>query len=342
MILTSRQNINDELRLILNRQADQILDDYKYLNQILTEQEKEKIIFQSCDLLIEDLKSFVERDPAAKGSYEYVLNSYNCFKAVISYRIANALYYYSGEFKNGEEVVLQQLGRLISEDAKIKTGIEIHPAAQIGSEFVIDHGVGTVIGETCVIGKKCYILQGVILGACGISQNREGKRHPTIGDEVEIGAFAKLFGAITIGSNVLISPGSIITQDIPSNSKVVVINEYQVIKAEENPKYEGIKLYGVTLEKQQFLQILGENFEEVSVTLVDEENRLINSLEVTVVERTKNRLLCSVYFHKKYIDNINKIKLKLEKESNHSTLLVNSIALKNLLLLNQLNFGGIH
>ena len=342
MISISQQNTNNELRLILNIQTYQILDDYKYLDQILTEQEKENIIFQSCDLLIEDIKSFVERDPAAKGSYEYVLNSYSSFQAVMSYRIANALYYYSGEFKNGEEVVLQQLGRLISEDAKIKTGIEIHPAAQIGSEFVIDHGVGTVIGETCVIGKECYILQGVILGACGISKNSKGKRHPTIGDEVEIGAFAKLLGAITVGSNVLISPGSIITEDIPSNSKVLVINEYQVIKAEENLKYEKIRIYGVTLEKQHFLQILGENFEGVSVALVNEENLPINSLEITVVERNKNQILCSIYSRKKYMDNINKIKLKLEKNNNNSTLLVNSIALTKLLFLNQLSLGDIY
>lgn len=99
------------------------------------------------------------------------------------YRIANAFYYYK-TLKSGVEMqsVFRNVARKLSETSKVKTGIDIHPGAIIGEKFVIDHGVGTVIGETCVIGRSCYILQGVILGAEGIANNKAEKRHPTIGN----------------------------------------------------------------------------------------------------------------------------------------------------------------
>jgi len=186
--------------------------------------EVEKI---STDLFY-DLSKFVERDPAAK-SLDYVLNSYNCFKAIISYRVANKLFYFQTENRR-EKQFLETKARQISEDAKSQTGIEIHPAAKIDHGFVIDHGYGTVIGETTVIGKNCYILQGVILGAKGIANNQNNKRHPTLKDNVQIGAFAKILGNITIGSNVFIGPNCTVTKDIFSNAKIVISSQIQNIK----------------------------------------------------------------------------------------------------------------
>jgi len=112
---------------------------------------------------------------------------------------------------------------------KIKTGIEIHPEAENGERFVIDHGMGTVIGETCEIGHDCYILQNVILGSSRIV-GPKGKRHPSLGNNVEIGGFSRLFGPIHVGDNVKISPYSVITTDIPSHSSLIIKNTFQEVR----------------------------------------------------------------------------------------------------------------
>ncbi|EAN2415285.1 serine acetyltransferase, partial [Salmonella enterica] len=137
-----------------------------------------------------------------------------------SYRISHFLYN-KGLFIDA---------KIISENAKIKTGIEIHPAAIIGKRFVIDHGTGTVIGETSIIGEDCYILQSVIIGASGIANNPIGKRHPVIGNNVEIGAFVNLLGNIKIGNNVKISPRVTITKSVPDNFIVTKKTEIEIVK----------------------------------------------------------------------------------------------------------------
>ena len=114
---------------------------------------------------------------------------------------------------------------------KVKTGIEIHPASKMGNNFFIDHGVGTVIGETCIIGDNCYFLQNIILGSSKIAQNKNGSRHPIIGNNVEIGGYVRIFGRVTIGNNVKISPHSIIYEDVPDNHVVTIKNTQQYTKA---------------------------------------------------------------------------------------------------------------
>jgi serine O-acetyltransferase len=166
-----------------------------------------------------DLEAYIKKDPAAKNNEYLVINSYLGFRAVLGYRVAN---YITNSFR---ENFYFMKAREISENIKVQTGIEIHPSAKIGKSFVIDHGIGTVIGETSIIGNNCYILQGVIIGAKGISSNPSGKRHPTIGDNVEIGAFSKILGNIKIGNNVFIAPYSLITKDIPDNTKIISYNK---------------------------------------------------------------------------------------------------------------------
>jgi serine O-acetyltransferase len=128
-------------------------------------------------------------------------------------------------------MTIDLMQKKISEYIKVRTGIEIHPAAKIGKNFVIDHGVGTVIGETCVIGDNCYFLQQIILGASKIAKNKEGFRHPIIGNNVEIGSFVRIFGRVKIGNNVKISPYSVIYKDIPDNYIVTFNDNKQYIKA---------------------------------------------------------------------------------------------------------------
>ena len=154
----------------------------------------------------EEMQIIKERDPAIKTPIEVFL--YPSFKAIIRYRIAHWLYVRKRYF----------LARWYSQRTVRKTGIEIHPGAIIGRGLFIDHGHGVVIGETAIVGDNVTLYQGVTLGGTGKEQ---GKRHPTIGNNVMISAGAKVLGSFTIGENTKIGAGSVVLQEIPPNSTVV-------------------------------------------------------------------------------------------------------------------------
>ena len=156
----------------------------------------------------EQIKLIKEKDPAIKSNLEVLL--YPSFKAMIYYKLSHYLYLKHRYF----------LARYLSEKAKKKTGIEIHPGAIIGKALFIDHGVGVVIGETTIIGNNVLIYHGVTLG--GI-KNKKEKRHPTIGDNVVIGCGAKILGNIKIGNNVKVGANSVILKDVDDNKTVVGI-----------------------------------------------------------------------------------------------------------------------
>lgn len=161
-----------------------------------------------------DLCFFFECDPAC-DSLEEIKLTYPGFKAIVYYRIANIL------FKKNKKLE----ARIVSELAHSETGIDIHPGASIGSPFFIDHGTGTVIGETSIIGRFVRIYQGVTLGALSPKQGQKikgVKRHPTILDNVTIYAGATLLGDITIGNNVTIGGGVFLLESIPDNTKVTM------------------------------------------------------------------------------------------------------------------------
>ncbi|MFA5350154.1 MAG: serine O-acetyltransferase EpsC [Candidatus Omnitrophota bacterium] len=154
-----------------------------------------------------DIRAAQKRDPAAKSFLEIIL-LYQGLHALIYYRIANALY----------RVHLFFLARALSQLARLVTGIEIHPGARIGKRFFVDHGMGVVIGETTIIGDGVLLYQGATLGGTGIVK---GKRHPTIGNNVVIGAGAKVLGNIAIGDNSYIGANAVVVKDVPANSTVV-------------------------------------------------------------------------------------------------------------------------
>ena len=154
-----------------------------------------------------EVKACFERDPAARNIVE-VLLTYSGLHAIICYRMAHAL----------EQVRVPVIPRLIMTIARILTGIEIHPAATIGRGLFIDHGTGVVIGETSVLGDRVTLFQGVTLGGTG---KERGKRHPTIGNNVVIGAGAKVLGNITIGSDSMIGANAVVVRDVPEHSTVV-------------------------------------------------------------------------------------------------------------------------
>lgn len=155
------------------------------------------------------LKSIKDRDPAS-GNQLQIFFCYPCVHAIISHRICHFLH----------KIKLKFLARLFSQINRFFTQIEIHPGATIGKNLFIDHGSGVVIGETTIIGDNCTIYQGVTLGGTG---KENGKRHPTIGNNVFIGSGAKVLGNITIGDNVKIGANCVVLKDIPSNSTAVGI-----------------------------------------------------------------------------------------------------------------------
>ncbi len=155
----------------------------------------------------DDIRAARKRDPAAKSFLEVTL-LYSGLHALIYFRIAHALYKMHFFF----------LARVLSQIARFFTGIEIHPGAVIGKRFFVDHGMGVVIGETAIIGNDVLLYQGSTLGGTGIVK---GKRHPTIGNNVVVGAGAKVLGNITIGDNSYIGANAVVVKDVPPNSTVV-------------------------------------------------------------------------------------------------------------------------
>ncbi|KZR61776.1 serine O-acetyltransferase [Prochlorococcus sp. MIT 1303] len=156
-----------------------------------------------------DLAIIKERDPAARDLLEILL-CYPGFQALTLHRISHRLW------RSG----LPLLPRLLSQITRALTGIEIHPGAQIGHGVFIDHGMGVVIGETTEIGNRCLLYQGVTLGGTG---KEHGKRHPTLAENVVVGAGAKVLGAIHVGANTRIGAGSVVVRDVEADSTVVGI-----------------------------------------------------------------------------------------------------------------------
>ena len=164
--------------------------------------------------IIELIDSYIDRDPAAKGRFETILTSPG-LHALGFYKISNFIW----------SIKLFIVARAISYIGRILTGIEIHPAAKIGSHFFIDHGMGVVIGETAEIGNNVTIYHGVTLGGVSPSEDsvsqKDKKRHPTLKDNVVIGSGAQILGPITIGENSKVGSNSVVSKDVEDNKSVV-------------------------------------------------------------------------------------------------------------------------
>ena len=183
-----------------------------------------------------DLNKVMENDPAARSKIEVFL-LYPTIHALIAYRISQYLYINKLFF----------LARLISQISRFFTGIEIHPGAKIGRGLVIDHGMGVVIGETSEIGDNVLLYHGVTLGGTG---KDKGKRHPTVGNNVVIGAGAKVLGPIYIGSNSKIGANSVVLNNVPEGATAVGIPAKNIIKIKEE-KLDIIEIKDYTGRKKQ-------------------------------------------------------------------------------------------
>ncbi len=204
---------------VLNCSNDLQIVKKLYLSSIKNDEEEANKFVDSLPMirkqLEEDLKFFFDSDPAADSKDEIVL-AYPGYKAIRYYRIAHQLYLL------GEKL----FARIISEEAHIITGVDIHPGAQIACPFFIDHATGIVIGETTIIGKRAKIYQCVTLGALSLAkghQLKNIKRHPTLGDDVTIYAGVSILGGdVVIGNNVTIGSNVFLTESIPDNTRVMI------------------------------------------------------------------------------------------------------------------------
>jgi serine O-acetyltransferase len=164
----------------------------------------------------EDIAAVFESDPAAR-SYLEVLLLYPGLHAVWLHHVSHWLWRHGMRF----------LARYVSQVSRFYTGIEIHPGAEIGHRLFIDHGMGTVIGETAIVGDDCTLYQGVTLGGTG---KEKGKRHPTLGNNISIGSGAKLLGNITVGDNCRVGAGSVVLRSVPANSTIVGVPGHIVLR----------------------------------------------------------------------------------------------------------------
>ncbi|MFB3788527.1 MAG: serine O-acetyltransferase [bacterium] len=224
--------------------------------------------------VVNDFKACIENDPAARGFWGplEVLFTYAGFHAIILHRVAHFLH---------TKLRIPFLPRVISQINRFITGIEIHPGAQIGQRFFIDHGMGVVIGETTIIGDGCVLFQGVTLGGTG---KETGKRHPTLGNNVMVSAGAKVLGNIRIGNNVKIGAGSVVLMDVPDNCTVVgvpgriVVREGQ--KVTRGVDLDHIHLPDPIMERLEALhREIGELHQEIEQHRREEQKRLVNDKE---------------------------------------------------------------
>jgi len=202
-----------------------------------------------------DLQAVFERDPAATGKLEVIL-TYAGFHALLAYRVAHRL----------RKMGVPVLPRVISHVARWLTGIEIHPAARIGTGFFIDHGMGVVIGETAEIGDYVTLFQGVTLGGTG---KEHGKRHPTLGNHVVVGAGAKILGGIKIGDNVKIGANSVVLKSVPANSTVIGVPARVI-------KMEGERLPEATMDHINLPDPIADRFEALEREIIDLRKKLEN------------------------------------------------------------------
>ena len=203
----------------------------------------------------EEILATLERDPAATGALSIIL-SYPGLHAIFYYRVAHFFY----------KMNLVFLARVISQTARWLTGVEIHPGAKIGSALFIDHGMGVVIGETAIMGDNVTLFQGVTLGGTG---KKKGKRHPTLGNNVVVGAGANILGDIHIGDNVSVGANAVVVRDVPANSTVVGVPGR--IASREGKKVHGINLDHTSLPDplMQALEKLQHEIDKIEGELKD-------------------------------------------------------------------------
>lgn len=222
-----------------------------------------------------DVEFVASKDASLTNIQDVLQSKTNGLVATMCYRIAN-FFYYAGVATDTAKMHI--VCREFMEQCLRLTNIDIHPAAQIGEKFFIDHGNGIVIGETCEIGERCNLFNNVILGSKNVVKPKQGKRHPTLKNNVTICAGAKVLGDIVIGNNVFISPSAVVLDDIEDNKKILIINQLQIEKLDSYSYLPSQKLivYGLVPKFKNGLNILGEGFYNPTVLIKLKNNKELN------------------------------------------------------------------
>ena len=288
------------------------------------------------DDVFHDFLARYQRDLAANSlkPESFLESEDKGFIATLHYRIASNLLIWNSEIND----LVLTFAKKISEESKTRTGIEISPKAKIGKRFVVDHGTGTVIGETCEIGEDCYILQCVVLGAARIGQNVSNttghgeRRHPKLENHVQVCGFAKVFGAITIGNYAFIGPGAIITKDVRERCRVLLVNQLQI---NCNPDHK-IVIYGVIPgTNNNTIEIHGQ-FDSSTVSdvvCINSNNDRQNWLKLIMITKNDNIMTfeCEICSTEISIEQIKDVSLKIVFNTDDDVVVTHSKALENLL-----------
>jgi serine O-acetyltransferase len=227
--MPQKRDLADQIRIEVNARVEEVLPciNTAHIAAGVVREAAGTVI----PVIFEDLEALASRDTAAGSALAYVWDSYLSFRALLAYRVAHAvLGLAAGLSEAAADSGIAHAARRITEEAKARTGVDIHPGARIGRRMAIDHGWGTVVGEQARIGDDCYFLQNVTLGCRRIGRpyGADECRHPTIGNRVVLAGNVCVFGPVTIGDDCLVDPGARITTDIPAGAHVRVITQLQI------------------------------------------------------------------------------------------------------------------
>ncbi len=222
------------------------------------------------DRIRADIQAALDRDPAARGRLE-VLFCYPGLHAVVLHRVGHWLWQHR----------LRLMARCVSHTSRFFTGVEIHPAADIGRGLFIDHGMSTVIGETTEIGENCTLYQGVTLGGTG---KQTGKRHPTLGDNVVVGVGASILGSITVGDNALVGAGSVVLKPVAPDTTVVGVPA-RVVR-HQGRRVAAAAISGATQDDpcEQCQEAFAKEIDRLERRLAELEQRLSATMNVAKAE----------------------------------------------------------
>lgn len=285
----------------------------------ITQIDIDHIFEKSYTTSLEDLIAVFDRNPSMITKVGIGVETYLPIKAVMSYRIANSIYYYiDNDFENYIRELMIQKAEKISEMSKKETGIFIHPAARIDKKFVIEYGTYTVIGDKVRIGENCYIHHGVTVGSKTIDPRESG--HPEIGNNVRIGGCARILGQVRVGDNVCISPYCVVTEDIPSDCMLLIVNQLQLLKHNQTNDSKKIIIYGIVPETDGILTIYGSNLENSEIDIVDYEMTVFKKINVSKIQQTTNLIKFKISLN----ENLQLGSISFKEKENISILIRNS------------------
>jgi serine O-acetyltransferase len=252
------------------------------------------LVAEVTEQIAADLEKCTVEDAAAvdQGAW-YVFKTSDPVQAIATYRVAHAIRHAASELAGDDRKSLETEARRMGEKCASVTGVDIHPEAEIGVPFRIDHGRGVVIGQQARVGRGCTLLNNVILGAPDMDPRAEedagGRRHPTLGNGVKVYAGAKVLGDVTVHDKAVIGTGCVIKCDVPEGCKVKLVSQLQVATSPDSHE-----VYGLRWPGKNRLEVWGSGLQGVSVTLVDSNHDELTGVSCRITHAEDERLQVEV------------------------------------------------